>query len=226
MTQMRAENPLIVESDRAVLVEVDHPRYDEVRDRLLRFAELEKSPERIHTYRISPISIWNAAALRVAAAEILQFLEDNSRYPLPKSVRERITTWHARYGALVLERAASGPHKGQLCVVARDPSLLLQLRKKKQVEEFIQKEIENGFVIGDEQRGAVKQLLTELEFPVEDLAGYHAGAPLAIRLRPACASGRPFVLREYQREAVDLFHAGGSARGGSGVIVLPCGAGK
>jgi DNA excision repair protein ERCC-3 len=226
MTQFRSENPLIIESDRAVLVEVDHPRYEEVRDRLLRFAELEKSPARIHTYRISPISIWNAAALGVTAEEILKFLEANSRYGLPKSVLEKVTTWHKRYGALVLERLKTGRHAGKLAIVARDAGVLADAKKKKSLEAYLTEEFEGGFLVGEEQRGAVKQALTDLEYPVEDLAGYVAGAPLAMSFRAVTRGGIPFQVRQYQIEAVDAFHAGGSARGGSGVIVLPCGAGK
>jgi DNA excision repair protein ERCC-3 len=219
-------NPLIVESDRAVLVEVDHPRYDEVRERLLQFAELEKSPERIHTYRITPISIWNAAALGVGVDTILTFLETNSRYPLPKRVREKVAAWHGRYGALILDRLASGPHKGRLAITARDAAVLAALRASKGLGDWACQELENGFLVEEDQRGLVKQALTDLEYPVEDVAGYVQGAPLEVRLRARTRSGRAFDVRDYQREAVDHFHAGGSARGGSGVIVLPCGAGK
>ena len=202
---------------------MDHPRYEEVRDRLLRFAELEKSPARIHTYRISPISIWNAAALGVTAEEILKFLEANSRYGLPKSVLEKVTTWHKRYGALVLERLKTGRHAGKLAIVARDAGCSPMPRKRNRSRRTSPRS-SRGILGGEEQRGAVKQALTDLEYPVEDLAGYVAGAPLAMSFRAVTRGGIPFQVRQYQIEAVDAFHAG-SARG-SGVIVLPCGAGR
>ncbi len=226
MTGLRRENPLIVQSDRTILVEVDHPRYEEVRDTLGRFAELEKSPEHLHTYRVSPISIWNAAALGMGADSITGFLEDGSRYPAPKSVLEEVRTWHRRYGALVLERVAAGRERGRLAVLGRDPAILEEARALEPLAPFVKKEIEGGFVVDDDDRGAVKQCLTDLGYPVEDLAGYLDGAPLRIRLKESTTSGEPFALRRYQRDAVDAFHAGGTARGGSGVIVLPCGSGK
>lgn len=226
MSQIHPGNPLIVESDRAVLVEVDHPRYEAVRERLLQFAELEKCPERLHTYRLTPISIWNAAALGVGALEILEFLESNSRYALPKSVREKVTEWHARFGALVLERPAAGPHRGKLVLTTRDPQLLETLLAAPEVASLPIERHAGGLVVSEDHRGVVKQILTDLEYPVLDAAGYVAGAPLPIELRTRTRAGAPFAVREYQRAAVDAFHAGGSAWGGSGVVVLPCGAGK
>ncbi|MBI3820350.1 MAG: DEAD/DEAH box helicase [Planctomycetes bacterium] len=224
--KIKLNNPLIIESDRSVCLESDHPRYEEVREQLARFADLEKSPGNLHTYRISPISIWNAASLGMPAAKILDFLDANSRYPLPNAVREKINMWHRRYGALALERIASGPHAGKLAIVARDRELYLEARRRKGLEDFARVELENGFTIDEDARGAVKQILTDLEYPVEDVAGYVAGAPLEIILRKKCRSGRPFELRNYQKEAVDAFHANGTTRGGSGVVVLPCGSGK
>lgn len=225
-SKMKLKNPLIIESDRSVCVEVSHPRYEEIRDRLSRFAELEKSPEQFHTYRISPISIWNAASLGLKAMDILTFLEENSRYDLPKSVPDKINTWHRRFGALVLERLSQGPHRGKLAIVARDLDIYNEARKKKDLDPHIQIEWDRGFVIDEAARGIVKQILTDAEFPVEDIAGYVAGAPLPFQLRSATRAGRPFGLRHYQNDAVDAFHVRGSVRGGSGLIVLPCGSGK
>jgi len=227
LTEIRLENPLIVQSDRTVLVEVDHPRYEEVRDRLGRFAELEKSPEHLHTYRISPISIWNAAALGTPLDEILGFLQSQARYPVPRSISEEVTLWHRRYGALALERIHSGEHAGDLLLVARNDEIHEEIRKRRAaLKLLIDSEQPRAHRVREDDRGAVKQLLTELGFPVEDLAGYRDGARLEFTLRDTTQTGKPFGLREYQRDAVDAFHAQGSARGGSGVVVLPCGAGK
>jgi DNA excision repair protein ERCC-3 len=223
--------PLIIESDRAVCVEVDHPRYEEVREQLCRFAELEKSPGKLHTYRISAISIWNAAALGARVEDILKFLEDNSRYPLPAAVRDRITTWHRRYGSLTLEKIIRGPGAGMLALVARDEGVFGEAMKLKEIHAFVGGPLgasgaRHGFIVDPAHRGALKQFLTEHEFPVEDVAGYVDGAPLELSFRTTTRAGRPFALRKYQIDAIDAFHAGGSSKGGSGVVVLPCGAGK
>lgn len=220
------QKPLIIESDRSICVETDHPQYHELREQLSRFAELEKSPEQLHTYRVSPISIWNAAALGLHGDEILKFLEAHSRYPIPGPVTQRIRTWHRRFGALVLQRAASGPHRGKLVITGKDAATYAEARKKAAIDSFVRAEFENGFVIDDDARGAIKQILTQAEFPIEDVAGFVDGASLRFSLRSKCLSGRPFSLRKYQKESVDSFYAGGAARGGSGVVVLPCGAGK
>ncbi|MFN0204746.1 MAG: DNA repair helicase XPB [Planctomycetota bacterium] len=224
--KIKLDNPLIIESDRAVCVEVDHPRYEEIREQLCRFAELEKSPEKLHTYRISSISIWNAASLGIDVSEILTFLNNNSRYPLPKTVSDRIHTWHRRYGAIGLEKITKGAFAGNLAVTARDAGVFAEARKLKGIESFIIGELQNGFVIHEDHRGLLKQFLTDAEFPVEDVAGYVDGAPLELKLRSSTRAGRAFAIRKYQKEAVDAFYAEGSVRGGSGVVVLPCGAGK
>ncbi|HKD99910.1 MAG TPA: DNA repair helicase XPB [Planctomycetota bacterium] len=223
MTALRAENPLIVQSDRSIVVEIDHPRYEEVRDRLGRFAELEKSPEYLHTYRVSPVSIWNAAALGVRAEEIVGFLRDNARYPIPESVAAEIEKWHARYGALSLERhapAAGAGGNGRLCLRPRDAAAGAEVRALAGLDAFLAGEANGSLLVDDAHRGTIKQFLIDRGWPVDDVAGYLDGAPLAIALRPA------LEVRAYQREAADAFHAGGSARGGSGVVVLPCGSGK
>jgi DNA excision repair protein ERCC-3 len=217
---LRAENPLIVQSDRSIVVELDHPRYGEVRDFLARFAELEKSPEYLHTYRVSPVSIWNAAALGIAASEILGFLEENARYAVPRSIGEEIGRWHRRYGALALERLREGPQAGALALGGRDPAVYAEARALKGIERFVRGERPGGFLLDEGDRGTVKQFLIDRGFPVDDVAGYLEGAALEVELRPT------FSLRAYQRDAADAFHAQGSARGGSGIVVLPCGSGK
>lgn len=217
----RPENPLIVQSDKTALLEVDNSRYPAARDALARFAELEKSPEHIHTYRITPLSLWNAAAGGLTADEILAVLRDFSKFDLPPNLVTDIAEYVGRYGRVKLIR------EGDLYfLVAADDVLLTEIWNHKTARPFLLARSFGRIEIGPQHRGHVKQALVEIGYPVEDLAGYATGAALTIHVRPVCRSGKPFALRPYQQEAVDVFYAHGAAHGGSGVIVLPCGAGK
>lgn len=227
-----ATNPVIVQSDRSVLLEVHNPLYEEARDTLAIFAELEKSPEYIHTYRITPLSLWNAASSGVSVAEVLNGLERYSKFPLPDSVRTEIQQLMGRYGLVKLGRDGD-----KLLLTAADPLILLEIVRYKEVKlllSFAEPARSNDFSslsltqveINPEARGQLKQLLMKLAYPVEDLAGYSEGSPLPMAWRGESSTGELFALRAYQQEAVETFHQQGSARGGSGVLVLPCGAGK
>ena len=221
--QARSENPLIVQSDRTILLETAHARYEEARDAIARFAELEKSPEHVHTYRITPLSLWNAAASGLGGGEILATLDGLSRYPVPQNVRFDIEDIVGRYGKLRLERTGDGA----LVLTTDDEALLAEVMRLKSVEPCIESALDSRrLAVRSGVRGALKQALIKAGFPVEDLAGYVDGAALAVGLRERTLGELPFHLRAYQEEAVRLFHAEGSSRGGSGVIVLPCGAGK
>ena len=222
MTGYRPDNPLIVQGDHTVLVEVDNPRYPEARDRLARFAELVKSPEHIHTYRITPLSIWNACAVGVEPGEIVDALRDLSKYPVPGHVEAGIRDHASRYGRLRLRRDGEG-----LVLEAEDEPLAEEVSRRREVAPLLGERLsQREFRVGPEARGRLKQALVRAGFPAEDLAGYTEGEPLPIGLRAATRSGREFALRPYQAEAVAAFHAAGTERGGSGVVVLPCGAGK
>jgi DNA excision repair protein ERCC-3 len=214
--------PVIVQSDRSVLLEVDNPHFEEARDFLLSFAELEKSPEHMHTYRITPLSLWNAAASGHSAADVLANLARLSRYPVPDTVRREIQEYMARYGRLKLLPATTG-----LVLHSSDATLITQLWRTEAVREHLAAQLDDhNLAVAEGHRGQVKQAIIRVGYPVEDLAGYVEGAHLPINLRTRTAQGRPFTVRDYQRDAVSAFHAGGGPRGGSGVLVLPCGAGK
>ena len=216
------EKPLIVQSDRTVLLEVDNPAHEAARDALGLFAELVKSPEHIHTYRISPLSLWNAAAIGLGVDKILETLGQYSRYEIPQNVATDIRDWTERYGRIVLRKL-----DGQLILESDDPLLVTEIVGSQVIERYLDRRLDqNRIRIRPYSRGHVKQALLKIGFPVKDLAGYVDGAPLPINLRSVTASGQPFELRPYQREAVSAFHCGGSVEGGSGVVVLPCGAGK
>ncbi|MBE7529818.1 MAG: DEAD/DEAH box helicase [Chloroflexi bacterium] len=216
------QNPLIVQGDNTVLLEVDNGRYPEGRDLLARFAELEKSPEYIHTYRISPLSLWNAAAAGLTAEAILTGLDDLAKYPLPDNVRHDIRDYIGRYGLVKLIR-----QDNDLLLVSSDALIITELARHKQLRPYIATQLDHCTLRMDPaRRGHIKQALVIIGYPAEDLAGYVAGETLTFHLRPITQQNKPFKLRDYQYEAAATFHAQGSASGGSGVIVLPCGAGK
>lgn len=214
--------PLIVQSDHTLMLEVAHPQYSDCRDFLVTFAELVKSPEFIHTYRVTPLSLWNAAALDLPLNHILDGLERFARYHLPPNVLTDMKEWYGVYGRLVLEK--DGP--GQLRLAVEDAVILNRLRQDKSLQPFWQAETDHGFLVAAGDRGNVKQALVKIGYPVKDLCGYVPGAPFELALRQVDLDGGPFALRDYQVEAVEAFYQAGRARGGSGIIVLPCGSGK
>ncbi len=216
-------NPVIVQSDKSILLEVDNPLYDVARDALARFAELEKSPEHIHTYRITPLSLWNAAAAGESAASIIDSLVRFGKYDLPENVRVDIADYVSRFGRVKIERDGD-----QLRLISTDQSLLVEIAHHRRLAPLISETAQDGSLIVDPaHRGHLKQALVQFGYPAEDLAGYVPGAPLDVALREFTSNdGVPFTLRDYQSDAVAAFHASGAAQGGSGVIVLPCGAGK
>ncbi|HLV81357.1 MAG TPA: DEAD/DEAH box helicase [Chthonomonadaceae bacterium] len=216
------QNPLIVQSDRTALLEVDNPRYEACRDQLAAFCELIKSPEHIHTYRLSPLSLWNARAAGMTAEEMVEVLHEYSKYEVPGNILHDIRDYVGRYGRLKLFML-----DGRLLLRAEDNLLMTEIRHTKSVQKYLLGAVDARTVeVPLLERGRVKQALLKVGFPVEDLAGYTDGEHLEIRLREVARSGQPFLPRPYQEEAAAAFWAGGSAAGGSGVLVLPCGAGK
>ncbi len=212
--------PITIQADRTVWLEIRHPEYERARDALARFADLERSAGPIHVYRITPLSVWNAAALGLHAEQILAELERFSGGHVPERLRQDVQAWAARYGRLRLELG-----DGRLWLVAEDPALLAWVAAQSVVAPFLTRP---GAPQGDRvevepwARGHLKQALLYLGYPVEDTAGYIEGARLDLRLRPTSrATGEPFRLRPYQEEAVEAF-----LQAGSGVVLLPCGAGK
>ena len=219
---MNPNGAIIVQSNLEIMVEVDSPSYEAARDAIAPFTELVKSPEHLHTYKISHLSLWNAAATGLRAPEVLERLESQSRYPIPQTVITEIEDYMARYGLLRLKK------DGDLLIMESDDKYMFtEICKLKDVEPFVLELKDDLHAIMDpERRGHLKMVLTNAGFPVEDLAGYTVGDPLPIHLRETTLSGKKFALRDYQKEAAQVFYASGSEKGGSGVIVLPCGSGK
>ena len=207
------DGPLIVQSDKTLLLEVDHPQAVECRKAIAPFAELERSPEHIHTYRLTPLGLWNARAAGHDAEQVVDTLLKFSRYSVPHSMLVDVAETIARFGRLRLEKH---PVHG-LVLVSTDRPVLEEVLRAKKVAGMIGARIDDDtVVVHASQRGNLKQTLLKLGWPAEDLAGYVDGEAHDIDLREV-----GWTLREYQREAADSFW-----HGGSGVVVLPCGAGK
>ncbi|MDO8336799.1 MAG: DEAD/DEAH box helicase [Microcella sp.] len=210
---MNPEGPLIVQSDRTVLLEVANPLADDARHALAVFAELERAPEHVHTYRITRLGLWNARAAGHEAAEMLAVLEKYAKFPVPQSVAIDITETVGRYGRLIIVR----DEEGNLVLRSTDAAVLTEIAHNKRVAPLLTRRIDHSaFELAAWARGQVKQELVKIGWPAEDLAGYTPGTPHEIDLDLSGWSMRP-----YQQTAVDHFF-----EGGSGVVVLPCGAGK
>ena len=215
-------NPLIVQGTMQVMMEATNPLYADARDFLARFAELVECPEYLHTYLISDLGLWNAFSSGMTPEEICEGLEKFAKYPVPENVFIKVREQAERYGALRLEK-----RDGQLILVAGKKAALNQVLKFGQIKKLIKEQISPSEALVDEmRRGELKHALVKLGYPVEDLAGYTEGTPLEMELRDVRRSGKPFDLRTYQKDAVEIFYQAGGVRGGSGVLVLPCGAGK
>jgi DNA excision repair protein ERCC-3 len=214
-----ADGALIVQSDRSVLLEVDHPRAEAARVAIAPFAELEKSPEHVHTYRLSPLALWNARAAGLRPEQVTAALVEHSRYPVPPGLLADLEETMGRYGRLVLQAGDAG----HLVLASADHAVVEEVVRARQVAPLLGRRLGPGRVeVPLAERGRLKQALLALGWPADDQAGYVDGAPLAVELRAShAATGRPFALRRYQRESVATF-----AAAGSGVVVLPCGAGK
>lgn len=204
--------PLIVQSDRTVLLEVGHAQATDARHALAVFAELERAPEHIHTYRITRLGLWNARAAGHTAEEMLDTLETYSKFPVPPVVAIDIADTVSRYGRIVVERDSDG-----LYLEAESPEILAEVTRTSKLEPLLGAVTSPTVVrLNDWARGIVKQELLGIGWPAEDRAGFTEGTPMTVALDTST-----WELRGYQREAIDLFD-----KSGAGVVVLPCGAGK
>ena len=231
---MTTDRALILQSDLTIVLETNHPDFEKMRNSLLPFAELVKSPEYLHTYRVTPVSIWNASATGLSAEDALGFLSQNARYGVPQNFEAEIRSWFERCGIFSLHSeggaltASALSNSGELRLQASQPKVLKQLLHDPELAGLLERtDVPGGFAwLKPGKRGLVKERLIRLGYPVEDRAGYVDGIPLQIDLRQEMLSGGEFGLRDYQTQAIESFYRGGSDLGGSGTIVLPCGAGK
>ncbi len=207
------DGPLIVQSDKTLLLEVDHPRSNDARIAIAPFAELERAPEHVHTYRITPLALWNARAAGHDAEQVVDALTVYSRYPVPQPLLIDIVDTMGRFGRLQL---ANHPAHG-LVMTTIDRAVLEEVLRHKKIAPMLGTRIDDDtVVVHPSERGRLKQLLLKVGWPAEDLAGYVDGEAHPIEL-----AEEGWSLRDYQRQAAEAFWAGGS-----GVVVLPCGAGK
>lgn len=207
------DGPLIVQSDKTLLLEVDHPQAAEARKAIAPFAELERSPEHIHTYRLTPLGLWNARAAGHDAEQVVDALLAHSRYAVPHALLVDLAETMARYGRLRLDKH---PVHG-LVLSSTDRPVFEEVTRSKKVAGMLGARIDaDSVAVHPSERGNLKQALLKLGWPAEDWAGYVDGEAHAIALDQT-----DWTLREYQKEAAQSFWDGGS-----GVVVLPCGAGK
>ena len=211
--------PLIVQSDKTVLLEVDNPEADAARAALAPFAELERAPEHVHTYRITPLALWNARAAGHDAEQVVDVLERFSKFPVPQPLLIDVAETMDRYGRLSLTKH---PAHG-LILVSHDPAVLAEVTKHKKIRPMLGEQIDaDTWTVHPSERGRIKQELLKVGWPANDTAGYIDGEAHAIAWQDQGTGGHDtWELRDYQRMAADSFR-----EGGSGVVVLPCGAGK
>ena len=244
-----AGQPVIVQGDSTLLLDVHDPGFEVARNAMGAFAELEKSPEHIHTYRMSPLSLWNAASAGWDAGDVIGVLDTYSRYPIPDHIGENIRDLISRFGKLVLRaydggetRAGGGGTAGgnepptgtaasstELFLDVEEESIRAELAANKRVQGMLRAaEVDGrrGFIVSLYDRGTLKQELTRIGYPVKDEAPLTEGDHLEVRFRERTADGYAFTVRDYQREAAGAFYGDGRPGTGFGTVVMPCGAGK
>jgi DNA excision repair protein ERCC-3 len=230
---MAEGKPLIVQSDLSLLLDVHDPAFEEGRMAIGAFAALEKSPEHLHTYRMSALSLWNAASAGLSPADVESALVRYSRYEVPRDVAFIVRDTMARFGRLVLKDL---PVEGQgrdgepvlsdrLLLSCADQEVEREIASSKKLQKWLEP-VPGGFEVRLTERGTVKRELLKLGWPVKDEAPLAPGDPFAVHLRSSRASGGQFGLRTYQQDALAAFTGGGLPGSGYGVVVMPCGAGK
>jgi DNA excision repair protein ERCC-3 len=219
---IQPDNPLIVQSNSTILLEVNNSLFIDARNAICSFAHLEKSPEYMHTYSITPLSLWNAAALGMKSAGVIERLKQYSKYPLPQNVGDDINELMGRFGRLVLENADEG-----LVLRCVDEDMLTHIMRHPGMKPLVGERLDPFRVrVSAEHRGRIKQVLISIGYPAHDRASYIDGDPWRIDLSSSLTDGSPFIIREYQKQAAENFIGNAESPGGSGVVVLPCGAGK
>ncbi len=218
-----SNRPIIVQNDFTVLLETDHPEIELISDSLSKFAQLMKSPDHLHTYRITSISLWQAAAAEMDAEGIIAILNKYGKFKLPASVHEYIIRMMSRYGSLRLEQGEPYLH-----LIASDWQIIREVMQIAMIKAYLRGQVDALTLAVDPiHRGDIKRELLRAGFPIIDVVGYLEGESLPSRINQSSEEDiQRLRLRDYQQEAVDQFYQRGSTQGGSGVIVLPCGSGK
>ena len=227
---MNYENPMIVKGDRSLLLDVHAPLADECRNALIPFAELEKSPEHLHTYKLTPLSLWNAASAGFTADDAVAVLEKYARYEVPKAIPAWIKEISGRFGKikLVPEEEAEPQKEKYLCLQAENLAIYKEIGANTSVKKYITRDLQKDlcYRIKLTDRGTIKQLLLQAGWPVKDEVALTDGEPLDFNLRQTTLSGQPLVIRDYQTASAQALVGDKGPGTGFGTIVLPCGAGK
>ncbi|WP_288749089.1 DNA repair helicase XPB [uncultured Treponema sp.] len=252
---MQLDNPLIVQSDRTLLLDVHAPLADECRNELIPFAELERSPEHLHTYRLTPLSLWNASSAGFTPQDAVNVLQKYARYDVPQSVSLWITETAGRFGKLrmipgpcvevksVKTQDGTAVYEQYLYLVTKERPVYLEIKANPQAKKYLvpcaydenavsvktelsSEEKNYCFSLKLTDRGTVKQLLLQSLWPVKDEIQLEDGEPLNFKLRSVTSAGKPFEIREYQNAAASALVGNKGPGTGFGTIVLPCGAGK
>lgn len=222
---MDPTNPLIVQSDSSLLLEVHNEKFELVRNELTKFAELVKSPEHIHTYRINALSIWNAAASGMTLEDITGFIHKYAKYDVPSNVITDIETTYSRFGSVIIEKYPQDNQK--LLLTIKDKNIDLEVKANDKLNKYLKSGVsECSYLIDLLDRGSLKIAFFNFNIPVHDIAGYTEGQPLEVNLSTVTKSNVPFAVRDYQKMASEAFYQAGTNLGGHGTVVLPCGAGK
>ena len=233
------DKPLIVQSDKTLLLDVHSPVADECRNALIPFAELEKSPEHLHTYRLTPLSLWNAASCGFSTQDAIKVLQTYSRYDVPQVVTAWIEQVGLRFGKLILipevipatsdENSEKGENQPETLILqAENQNIYAEINANKLLSKYLTPALEpkNSFRLSLMDRGTIKQELLKLGWPVKDEVPLRDGEPLEINLRKETSHGKPLTIRGYQEEAAKALVGDKGPGTGFGTIVLPCGAGK
>jgi len=223
MMTVDSTKALIVQSDRTLLLDVHCESAEAARQAVMPFAELEKSPEHIHTYRITPLSLWNAASAGLTPEDVVKTLNEFSRYEIPHGITEGFSLLMSRYGKIKMIHNKEDDNL--LSLQIDDEAIRLEIGELKALKKYLTG-TSNGFSLALTDRGTVKRELIRIGWPVQDEAPLAKGEDLQIKMRERCLSGRPFTPRDYQITAANSVIGSGDAGSGYGVIVLPCGSGK
>lgn len=244
MFTMNFENPLIVQGDRSLLLDVHAPLAEECRNALIPFAELEKSPEHLHTYKLSPLSLWNAASAGFTAENAIEVLQKFARYDVPQSIVMWIKEISSRFGKIKLiagpdievpvkEDSAEKIIEHFLYLVADSLPVYKEIAANRTVKKLLTETLEgdkeapeHSFLLKLTDRGTIKQLLLQAGWPVDDKVALSDGEPLDVSLRETTSQGKPLNIREYQKNSAKALIGDKGPGTGFGTIVLPCGAGK
>ena len=210
--------PLIIQSDFTIMLEVNDPNFDVIKDELIKFAEIDQSPDSIYIYKITDLSIWNAISMGISKEFVIQTLQDNSKYPVPQNVLDGVDSWFKLYGVVSLEKHSEEYYFLEVtrCDLKKD------IKDNKKISPYLAEELDNGFLIKYTHRGEIKSLLMKNNISVHDKVGFTSGVPLKFEMRDKHrTAGFDIAVRDYQEDSSQAIYLAGN-----GTIVLPCGSGK